>query len=234
MRRCKSPGGFLTFPVDLGGDEIFPFDDGDLDLRNALMTCWQNSGSSGEVSPVSLSKATHQMLVTPALLSHSHLVGIISIHEENKSTDAFRGLTLSNRREIHLNNNIGLMVNNGVKTSWQRGVMFKKSRGVWAHPTWPNFLPCQLRLFNFFLSWINIYRDRNPDVGQFSRIKPNNSYKSRIDLWLAIRGCCNYTVLYCFYSSEYSNNDSVTFWDSINSHIPKIDWAFKEVCESKI
>lgn len=39
MRRYKSPGGFLTFPVDLGGDEIFPFDDQDVDLRNALTTC---------------------------------------------------------------------------------------------------------------------------------------------------------------------------------------------------
>lgn len=42
-------------------------------------------------------------------------------------------------------------------------------------------------LFDFINSntLIDIWRDRNPDVSQFSWVKPNGNCKSRIDLWLA-------------------------------------------------
>lgn len=42
-------------------------------------------------------------------------------------------------------------------------------------------------MFDFINSntLIDNWRDRNPDVSQFSWVKPNGNCKSRIDLWLA-------------------------------------------------
>ena len=44
-------------------------------------------------------------------------------------------------------------------------------------------------------SLTDIWRDRNPDVSQFSWIKPNGNCKSRIDLWLATPEITKYVCL---------------------------------------